>query len=62
MNGRGTLLRVTGLALISIAGMIGMLLVTSAWLDLALLTLSALPLAYGLWRWNRQREARHDER
>ncbi len=50
MNARKTLSLVVAMALLSVAGIIGMLLVESAW-DWAGFALAALPLMVGGWRW-----------
>lgn len=49
MNGRRTMLLVAALALLSIAGIVGMLLADGAW-DGCFLALTALPLIVGSWR------------
>ena len=46
--------RVLALALLSVAGIIGMLLVDSGW-DWAFFALAALPLAVGGWRYGVER-------
>ncbi|WP_165797374.1 hypothetical protein [Solimonas fluminis] len=54
MRARKTLWRVLAMALLSVAGIIGMLLVDSGW-DGAFLALAALPLAVGGWRYGVER-------
>jgi len=51
MNAGRAMLLVILLALLSIGGLIGMVLAHSAWADGLLLSVAALPLAVGLWRW-----------
>ena len=50
MKGRHTLRLVTAMALVSAAGIIGLLLAGDV-LDWLLLILAALPLGVGLWCW-----------
>jgi bacteriorhodopsin len=57
MNGRRTLALVLVLALICIAGIVGMLLSDSA-LDWLFFAMTAAPLLIGAWRW---RASRADE-
>lgn len=54
MMGQKTLRLVLVMALLSIAGIIGMLLVDSGW-DWAFFALTALPLAVGGWRYVAER-------
>lgn len=55
MMGQKTLRLVLVMALLSIAGIIGMLLVDSGW-DWAFFALTALPLAVGGWRYVVERD------
>lgn len=54
MNGRRTLALVLVLALICIAGIVGMLLSDSA-LDWLFFAMTAAPLLIGAWRWWKSR-------
>ncbi|MEC9363871.1 MAG: hypothetical protein VYC42_11680 [Pseudomonadota bacterium] len=54
-NGAATVRLVLILALVSIAGIVGMLLVRSPAGDAVLIAAAAAPLLYGLWRWRAER-------
>ncbi|WP_242113273.1 hypothetical protein [Luteimonas aquatica] len=54
MNGRGSLSLVLVLALICMAGIVGMLLGDGV-LDAACFAMAAVPLLVGLWRWRAAR-------
>ncbi len=57
VGGRRTMRLVVALALLAMAGIIGMLLVESAW-DWLFLALAALPLGVGAWCWRTQRRTK----
>lgn len=57
VDGRRTMRRVVALALLAMAGIIGMLLVENAW-DWLFLAMAALPLGVGAWCWRAQRRAK----
>jgi hypothetical protein len=60
MSARRPLARIVVSALVSVAGIVGMLVARAPAVDALLLALAALPLACGWWRYRAERASRRN--